>query len=77
MTEWQPIETAPKDGTEIIGLGYPPNATNNHFCYGPDVRKIKAWRIGTSIGWSARNDFGSFTVGFDPNHWMPLPAPPK
>jgi len=74
MTEWQPIETAPKDGTVIIGLGFPPKAVVNQRYFGADVRTIRAWTKGGSVGWSARNNFGCFTVGFDPPRWMPLPA---
>ncbi len=75
--DWQPIETAPKDGTVIIGYGLPPKATVNQRHFGSDVRTIKTWKLGDTIGWSARNRFGMFTVGFEPTHWMPLPEPPK
>ena len=77
IEEWQPIETAPKDGTTI--LLYFPNG------YWADYRNVA---IGFWGGWSddasdagwygdesnsnTMTDFGSF-----PTHWMKLPDPPK
>jgi hypothetical protein len=66
---WQPIETAPKDGTRIIVAkqsGY-----------------VMAWA--SSAYWferqyKDREKYSGWTDGFDtlatPTHWMPLPAPP-
>lgn len=76
QTTWKPMDTAPTDGTEILGLGFPPKPQINQIHYGPDVRKIKGWKIGDAIGWSARNDFFSYSVGFEPTHWMELPDVP-
>ena len=70
--KWEPIETAPKDGTPILGfdLGMSKwprfsgimviswDAENNEWCSGKDYD-------GNSI---ARFD--------NPTHWRPLPAPP-
>ena len=66
MTEWQPIATAPKDGTDI--LAYSPKAPN------PKTRTTW-WRRAEDgkgfIGW------GEFNESYWPaTHWMPLPAPP-
>lgn len=73
MINWQPIETAPTDGTKIIGLGYSrPEPQRNGDA--ADVRIIKAWTIGESQGWSALNNHSWFTVGFYPDKWMPLPV---
>lgn len=65
MTEWQPIETAPKDDHPIL-------------CYHPHPGG--GYRICTML-WhkpssSWRADVHSF-IRFDPTHWMPLPEPPK
>jgi len=61
---WQPIETAPKDGTRIIVAkqsGY-----------------VMAWA--SSAYWFDREKYSGWTDGVDtlatPTHWMPLPAPP-
>ena len=69
--QWQPIETAPKDGTEVL-LFYPeytqPVKTGRwehvrHFANG----KLK-WE---SRKWTS--DFDEVT----PSYWMPLPPPPE
>lgn len=60
---WQPIETAPKDGSQILLYGR--------------VDSDRAFRhIGF---WSERwNDWLDMTMSFSvPTHWMPLPAPPE
>lgn len=61
MTDWQPIETAPRDGTRVLlfrgewmesmGIGYWSND----------------WMEFTMVG-------GECFPG--PTHWMPLPPPP-
>ena len=73
MNEWQPIETAPKDGTGVLAfaLGNPAG-----YFYGvamwvnadPDLNphtpadKLSLW-------W--------WPYAIRPTHWMPLPAPPE
>lgn len=68
--EWQPIETAPKDGTRI--LGYFP--FRHGYVSRQDVQPI-AW-----VGWGG----GCWETlgGWKPldneiTHWMPLPDAPK
>jgi len=67
MSEWQPIETAPRDGTELLawwpgpGMGLPAIGW-----------QITNWgRIAGSGMWFAHS-----LVGKQPTHWMPLPPPP-
>ena len=69
---WETIDTAPKDGTIIIGLGYSrkSEARNGDAL---DVRLTKAW--GHGEGWSALNNHSWFTVAFYPEYWMPYEAP--
>lgn len=65
--KWQPIETAPKDGTAIL-------------IWQPDKKKglsqddnryaIGYWRVAEG-GWGNRN-----SAEVNPSHWMPLPEPP-
>jgi len=86
MTEWQPIETAPKDGSEILILAHK-MAIQARYCPGE-------WSEDTPLGpaeysgavWCAFDDAEQFEIEEYPDgsahhwpvtHWMPLPAPPK
>lgn len=75
MSEWQPIETAPKDGTPILGFRFYPVAIR----WRPDLDSEFQWDA-VSLGSHASTNFMSngFIDG-DSNltHWMPLPEPPK
>jgi len=78
MTDWQPIETAPRDGTDVI-VGFDRADTW--------IVHVAWWRTGEEYGCTA-NDRGwwSYTLGSvtqeqldedrTPTHWMPLPDPP-
>ena len=67
MTDWQDIETAPKDGTCIRlryrdSLGY----------FGGGVRT--SW---DGAGWVINTDHGQIPIGpLPPTHWRPAPEPP-
>lgn len=65
---WQPIETAPKDGTEILiwGIGL---CCSSAVCW--LSHDIDWWHVedGKHGPWPIR--------GASPTHWMPLPAPPR
>jgi hypothetical protein len=63
VSDWQPIETAPKDGTRII--------VANYAVVWPDVSWVKSPRAGER--WEHLN-LGA--VRFAPTHWMPIPKPP-
>jgi hypothetical protein len=70
MTQWQPIETAPKDGTEFL--------VSN----GSSIGFASYWGDGKihSHFASTKQSFfgdGSCVLLRDPTHWMPLPQPPK
>lgn len=73
---WQPIETAPKDGTKF--LAYRPLA---HLTHDPQIRVVKGtplnygcWEATVPSGYSLEN----FTDGAcRATHWQPLPAAPK
>jgi hypothetical protein len=59
---WQPISTAPKDGTRIL-IFEPKEGT-------PETVRISCWRDDTlTRGW-----IGSVRT---PSHWLSLPLPPR
>ena len=66
MSEWQPIETAPKDRRGYVLLcDKKIEIGGNLFIGWWDGRK---WRIDFSPRWQH---------AITPTHWMPLPEPPK
>lgn len=78
MTEWQPIDTAPRDSRVILVYGMPQDAAIGH------VSQQFAKRTVCAAMWSYADDryilFGGFmTIGpfIRPTHWMPLPEQPK
>lgn len=67
--EWQPIDTAPKDGTVIL-VGV--------WEIAPDMASAawngKFW----SMNYMDEGEFiGSGEAFHNPTHWQPLPEPPK
>jgi hypothetical protein len=77
MKNWQPIETAPKNGTDIL-LFYP--------CYNRKIwigsyNKNQHFRNGKleseSEGWSIEKPLLSSLKSCNPTHWMPLPSVPN
>ena len=67
---WQPIETAPKDGTAIVAWCVHPYAssmTEPDDYVGPVIAR---WIDHNGGGWTWHGHLGNFT------HWMPLPEPP-
>lgn len=73
---WLPIESAPKDGTEII-IFHPQAGVCAAFCPGDGF----AWHcmdgMNTAIGKKSGQSIPVMTSFVDaPTHWMPLPAAP-
>lgn len=69
MSEWQPIETAPKDGRKFLACWHGKNQkTGDQYKYEPECM---AWD--GDFYWVV--DGGQPSVS--PTHWMPLPEPPK
>lgn len=68
LSEWQPMETAPKDETPVLGF-VPPRPFDH--C-GPirviqfDPKDGKWWHMA-----------GDETDTVQPTHWIPLPPPPQ
>lgn len=76
MTQWQPIETAPK-GEPVVG-GY---------AHGPEILGLAidadgSWHAYQLVFWNWHKNgktgaWKSINCGWTPTHWMPLPEPPK
>lgn len=69
MTEWQPIETAPKDGTAILTYR------------SGKIMAVAEW-LQDRLAQSAMVKEGCWCVSdgmiiIGVTHWMPLPKPPK
>lgn len=73
MSEWQPIETAPRDGTDVLIVDISatkPTASIAHF-WSDDC-----WICCHAESYSEAI-YGEIEVMGDPSHWMPLPTPPS
>ena len=66
-TEWQPIETAPTDGTKVIM--YDQRHAKSPIITG-QVKKIQAGDL-TLFEWVSDDDYI-----YHPTHWLPLPKQP-
>ena len=77
--EWQPIETAPKDGSILIGASF---GSLGDLEWVSDIRWLTTCDVAeldglaepeewTEPGWYSSNDDEFF-----PTHWRPLPEPP-
>ena len=70
MSEWQPIETAPKDGTPILGAIW----VSHNDC----PRRWDIYVIGYDAEFDEMNS--DFETGWDfedYSFWQPLPNPPE
>lgn len=61
MSDWMPIESAPKDGTEVIGMDARGRVCRMWF-FAPSSR---------TKNWLRFDD----AKHFEPTRWMPLPNP--
>ena len=58
---WQPIETAPRDGTEILIW----------------EKEFEAFSVGCFLGDEPFWYGFTYKDRVNPTHWMPLPEPPE
>jgi hypothetical protein len=73
MSKWQPIETAPRDGSKVI-------LWDSH--EGVCCARYEDYAAGWRAFWGTENyirdgstyDFA--LIASHPTHWMPLPEPP-
>ena len=61
--EWQPIETAPKDGAKILAYADGSMTVVYWLECGDN------WELAESGSWAESGEW-------EPTHWMPLPLPP-
>lgn len=67
-SEWKPIESAPKDGTEIIIL---------LLGHAVSARWLENEPGYSGSGWVTLESREGFYMPEVPKYWMPLPQPPK
>jgi len=73
--EWQPIETAPTDGTVILVVV--PSSDLVYTVAWCEEAEQEEEKDGLGIGWRLTWDGYLFHKLDYPTHWMPLPEPPK
>jgi len=87
-SDWQPIETAPKDGFTIMLRSETACATasanknyGEPYPINPSIPYPASWRetrlYGEKWDYVWRNESGAQEYYPDPTHWMPMPAPPQ
>lgn len=67
MSDWRPIETAPKDGTRLLGY-YPQNE---------DYIRVGVIQWMKPRGYDYHWTWDGSWMPDDPTHWQPLPEPPQ
>jgi hypothetical protein len=70
MSEWQPIETAPRDGTKADLWD------RGGFRWTNQSWSVHQWSNGKPAGAPCWGPGSSGNPPPNPSHWMPLPAPP-
>ncbi len=76
--EWQPIDTAPKDGTDVIVMymNIDTQIVHNAFF----ASELEGWPT-TDVGWWSYEHSEVSRIKLDdwmtPTHWMLLPEAPK
>lgn len=78
--QWQPIETAPRDGSRILVKnrddGY--DEQTGYRTYSNDIGVAEWSKSGCCDDYGWISSFCcDFVTRFEPTHWMPLPEPPK
>jgi len=66
--EWQPIDTAPKDGTFWI---------YGRQCKNCEPEMVIGWYNKLWKKFCYADGYGSSEIMKEPTYWMPLPKPPK
>jgi hypothetical protein len=72
MSEWQPIETAPKDGTVVL--------VNDYEAQEGAAYVMAYWQSGSDwSGWAYEDEMlnDAQPLGPSPTHWFLIPPPPS
>lgn len=78
MIEWQPIETAPKDGTRVL-LGFERNRSNIEIGWWEDSEHRRFGQIVSETHeWRQLNPYAHLSQALppQPKWWMPIPPLP-
>lgn len=77
--KWQPIETAPKDGTHILARNDDYGARETYWEFYAEGSQAFRWfkeGKGPSGAWSWSEPKNNWAFSWKPTHWMPLPEQP-
>jgi hypothetical protein len=83
MNSWQPIETAPRDGSRVLcwAPGWQPCLLiwklNNRIQYAHSQKAMLDHAIEYFGDYDEWDDYDLALSGNGPTHWLPLPEPPK
>jgi hypothetical protein len=78
MSEWQPIDTAPKDGTRIILWLPVEDVAISGFWEWVEPERIDGHQLYSGFyDWFVDNDYVIFDSEYRPTHWMPMPKVTK
>ena len=69
MTDWRDIETAPRDGTQILAFARDQ--------YGLKYYGVAEWAVDGPGKIQPHQEGWFWSYAIRPTHWMPLPAPPQ
>lgn len=69
LTSWQPIETAPRDGRDVL------LASDDRGDYGHAAPTLGYWDAEQEL-WSTAHGEDTESPKYGPHWWMPLPAVP-
>lgn len=71
--DWQPIETAPQDGTWLLAI----MAGTHPDLQAPYTPAVVRWLNDDDfVGWTMDDEVDGTMRFWKPTHWMPLPTPP-
>ena len=79
--EWQTIDTAPRDGTPILGwnedYGQRETSMEKYQKGSPGFERWAAGDGPLNYGWRWSEPKNNWASTWEPTHWMPLPEAPN